>query len=275
LYGYAQALKDYAQHPHDLKAYFEHGLFLGGIVHPDQFYWHFKKVITMSEKRVAILNEKLPQKEALAVGPYIHYAKSLLAAKTFNALKMELGKVLLVYPFHSMKGVEAGFEENLLIEEIKKVAPGFDTVLVSLYYLDAQQELRVKPYQEAGFRVITAGHKFDRLFVNRQRSHIELADVTMSNGMGTQTGFCVLLNKPHYIFKQEVVQKSKSAKEEARHASRNNASVKDAVKKEREFFADLFSEFQDYISPEQYEATAEYWGFKALKTPAELRRFLS
>jgi hypothetical protein len=97
----------------------------------------------------------------------------------------------------------------------------------------------------------------------------------MSNGMGTQTGFCVLLNKPHYIFKQEVVQKSKSAKEEARHASRNNASVKDAVKKEREFFADLFSEFQDYISPEQYEATAEYWGFKALKTPAELRRFLS
>jgi hypothetical protein len=274
LYGYAQALKNYMGTATDLKAYMEHGLFLGGIVHPDQFYWHFKKVLTMSQKRVAILKEKLPQKDAIAVGPYIHYAKGLLQDNAFTALKKELGKVLLVFPFHSMKGVEAGFEEKQLIKEIKKVSRDFDTVLISLYYLDAQNEHRAKPYQKAGFRVITAGHKFDRHFVNRQRTHIELADVTMSNGMGTQTGFCIFLNKPHYIFKQALRQKSRSKKEEQRHSSKNNAKIKEAVAAEREFFADLFKDYREDISPEQYKAVAEYWGFEDIKTAAELRAIL-
>ncbi len=271
LYGYAQALKNYAGISSDLKAYMEHGLFLGGIVHPDQFCWHFKKVLTMSEKRVSILNEKLPQKKAIAVGPYIHYAKGLLDASELATLKRELGRVLLVFPFHSMKGVEAGFEEQQLIGEIKKVASGFDTVLISLYYLDAQKEHRVKPYLKAGFKVITAGHKFDRHFVNRQRSHIELADVTMSNGMGTQTGYCIYLNKPHYIFRQTVEQKSRDPKEAQRHSSRSDSEIIENVKAERGYFAELFKDYREDISPEQYAAVAEYWGFDQIKTPAELK----
>ena len=61
LYGYASYLKKYAGIKSDLKAYMEHGLFLGGIVHPDQFHWHFPKIITLSEQRREILAAKIPK----------------------------------------------------------------------------------------------------------------------------------------------------------------------------------------------------------------------
>lgn len=271
LYGYAQQLKEYANIQHDLKGYMEHGLFLGGIVHPDQHHWHFEKIITMSEARVAILKKTLPNKKPIAVGPYIHYAKPFLNKADFTKLKTELGRTLLVFPFHSMKGVEAGFEEKQLINRIKEVAKDFDSVLVSLYYLDAQKTERVEAYQKAGFKVVTAGHKFDPNFISRQRTHIELADITMSNGMGTQTGYCIYLKKPHYIFSQKVRQ-SANAAESKRHVGRTNDQVREKVEADRAFFSELFSRYSESISSEQYEATADFWGFDQVKSAEELQR---
>lgn len=271
LYGYAQALKRFADITSDLHAYMEHGLFLGGIVHKDQHHWHFPKIITMSQHRVGTLQEKLPQKEAIAVGPYIHYAKPLLSDEEMKTLKVELGKVLLVFPFHSMKGVQANFAEDAFIREIKKVAEDYDSVLISLYYLDAQNEARAQAYLDQGFRVVTAGHRFDRHFADRQRTHIELADMTMSNGMGTQTGFCVYLNKPHYIFKQEHKQVAKNSLQEKRFRGSSGASEKEKVAFQRNYFAQLFGSYQTKISEEQREAVSEFWGFEDVKTKEELR----
>lgn len=272
LYGYATYLKRFAGVQHDLKAYMEHGLFLGGIVHPDQHHWHFPKIVTMSAQRQSILAAKLPQKQSIAVGPYIHYASSILGEDEQVALKKELGKTLLVYPFHSMKNVKVGFSEPELIAEIKRVAKDFDTVLISLYYLDAQDPMKVAAYRAEGFKVVTAGHRYDRHFVARQRSHIELADLTMSNGMGTQTGFCIYLGKPHYIFQQEIAQKAVSTQELKRFkAAGSGGSVKERVAMERAYFSKLFGELRADISAEQYEQTAAFWGFEDLKTAQELR----
>ena len=274
LYGYAHYLKEFAGIQSDLKAYMEHGLFLGRIVHQDQYHWHFPKVITMSEGRREILREKLPQKESIAVGPYIHYAPSLYDKAEMKKLKSELGKTLLVYPFHSMKNVKAGFNDQDLIQEIKRVAKDFDSVLISLYYLDALDSEKRSAYQAEGFKLVTAGHKFDRHFVARQRSHIELADLTMSNGMGTQTGFCIYLNKPHYIYHQDIEQKAISASESKRFKESSGGDEKELVAFQRDYFARLFSELRGDISKEQYEASAKFWGFDSVKTAQELKTLL-
>jgi len=271
LYGYARALKNYAGLNKDLKAYMEHGLFLGGIVHKDQHYWHYKKVITLSQARVEILKEKLPEKTPVAVGPYIHYARPLLSDNQQRSLKKQLGRVLLVFPFHSMKGVKASFAESDFVAEIKQVAKDFDTVIISMYYLDALDQERTQPYLNEGFKISTAGHRYDRNFVNRQRTHIELADMTMSNGMGTQTGFCIYLGKPHYIFNQRIAQTAASEKEKKRFEGSAEQSERERVQETRDLFCQLYSEYSDNISEEQYRLTADYWGFDQVKTPAELR----
>lgn len=274
LYGYAHYLKKFAGIDQDLQAYMEHGLFLGQIVHQDQYRWHFPKILTMSEGRRAILKEKIPQKSSLAVGPYIHYATALYAEEEMKRLKAELGKTLLVYPFHSMKNVKAGFNDTELIREIKAVAKNYDSVLISLYYLDALDPVKRSAYEAEGFKLVTAGHKFDRHFVARQRAHIELADLTMSNGMGTQTGFCIYLNKPHYIFRQDIEQKAISPSESKRFQESSGGDEKELVAFQRDYFARLFGELRDDISAEQKEATAQFWGFSSIKSKEELRSYL-
>lgn len=273
LYGYAQYLKHYAGIQVDLQAYMEHGLFLGNIIHPDQYAWHFPRIITMSSKREKLLQKTFPHKSVLSIGPYIHYATPILSSQAMHALKKELGKVLLVYPFHSMKNVEAQFEEHAFIEEIKRVGKEFDSILISLYYLDARISARAKAYESEGFHLVTAGHRFDRHFVSRQRSHIELADLTMSNGMGTQTGFCIYLKKPHYIFQQSIKQNVGSFSENRRHLFDAKSSGRALVAEQRAFFSDLFSELRADISPFQQEQTATFWGFESVKSPEQIRDF--
>lgn len=271
LYGYANYLKKFAGIHHDLNAYMEHGLFLGRIVHKDQYHWHFPRIITMSEGRRDILKEKIPKKESVAIGPYIHYAPSLYSAEEMKSLKKKLGKVLLVYPFHSMKNVKSSFNEYDLIDEIKKVGKNFDSVLISLYYLDALDKNKQEAYSSEGFHLVSAGHKFDPNFVARQKAHIELADLTMSNGMGTQTGFCIYLNKPHYIFQQRINQKASSNLENKRFKDSSADNDKDLVAYQRQYFSDLFGELRGDISQTQREKTAEFWGFDSIKTKEELR----
>lgn len=276
LYGYATYLKQFAGLKNDLKAYMEHGLFLGGIVHPDQFHWHFKRMITMSEGRREILKAKLPHKESIAVGPYIHYAQSVLNTEEMQALKKDLGKTLLVYPFHSARHISTNYDEDGFITEIKRVAKDFDTVLICLYYLDCLDATKVEAYTSEGFKIVSNGHRFDRHFVARQRCHIELSDLTMSNGMGTHTGFCVYLKKPHYIYKQEVAQIAKSTTDFKRMKTAGAAGdAKEAVAAERHFFMDLFGELRGDISAKQWEATAEFWGFESVKTAEELKLYFS
>lgn len=275
LYGYGRYLKEFANITTDLKSYLEHGLFLGRIVHEDQYHWHFPRVITMSEHRREILREKLPEKESLAVGPYIHYTRGILSDEAFKSLKEDLGRTLLVYPFHSMKKVKAGFDDQDLIAEIKKVARDFDSVLICLYYLDARDEEKCEAYRREGFRLVTAGHRYDRHFVARQRTHIELADLTMSNGMGTQTGYCVYLKKPHYIFGQSIEQNALSASEKKRFLTSSGGDERELVAFQRSYFSRLFSELRSDISDEQYEATARLWGFDDIKTPQEIRDFIA
>lgn len=270
MYGYAQALKNYAGIGGDLRAYMEHGLFLGGIVHPDQYHWHFSRIITMSAQRKQILARALPEKEALAVGPYIHYAQGLLTVAELKKLKTALGRTLLVFPFHSMKNVRADFAESDFLTEIKRVARDFDSVLISMYYLDARAKARCQAYEAEGFKIVTAGHRFDRAFVNRQRSHLELADFTMSNGVGTHTGYCIYLKKPHYIFHQEYRQQASSKIEAQRLARSTGHSGREKSRAERNYFSLLFGELRSDIRTDQYEAVADFWGFEDIKSPAEL-----
>lgn len=275
LYGYAQALKQYAGLQGDLRGYMEHGLYLGGIVHRDQHHWHYPRIITMSEERKEILAKALPSKNALAVGPYIHYARPLYEGEKLKEVKQGLGRTLLVYPFHSMKGVKAQYRQADFIAEIQSRRVGFDSVLVCLYYLDAREEALVQGYRQAGFKVVTAGHKFDRNFVRRMRTHLELADVTMSNGVGTQSGFCLYLGRPHYVFRQEIKQRVSKGPEWERHQQSAGKGKRAAAEKQREEIAALLGQYRENISSEQRAAIGRQWGFDQIRSPEALRRLFS
>ncbi len=271
LYGHAYQIKKYAGIGTDLRAYLEHGLFWGGMLHADEYYWHFNRIITFSTNRKLDIEKKLPQKTAIPVGPYIHYAKGIIDSSNFELLKKELGRVLLVFPAHSVINVRATFDFNLFLDEVDRVKEGFDTVLVSLYFIDAKNPEARKIYEDRGFRVVTSGHRYDLFFISRQRSLIELADMTMSNEVGTHVGNCVHLGRPHYVFRQRTVRESEKNGELERHNSLFTSEELRLVESQKMEVLDAFSVFNDKgISEFQRKIIDKYWGSSEVKTAEEL-----
>jgi hypothetical protein len=272
LYGQAHHLKKYAGITTDLKAYLEHGCFWGGMVHEDAYHWHFKKIITWSENRKRDIEKKIPSKEAIPVGPFIHYAEKVYDQETFKNLKNELGKVLLVFPGHSIINLKAEFDTNDFIQEIEKVKVDFDTVLISLYYIDAKNPAVRKTYESKGYRVVTSGNRYDQNFIARQKTYIELADFTMSNEVGTHIGNSVHLGKPHYVFQQKLERKTSKKGELERH---NNLFSNEELllsQRQQEEVAMAFSDDSvKSLTQEQKRIADKYWGSSSIKTREELR----
>lgn len=260
-YGYVRALKEYIGLP-NAKINIEHGLYFNDSVSYYANYKTFDTIMTFSDYRLEIIKKNGINKRLLAIGPYIHYAQPLLDENDFVKLKSGLGRVLLYMPFHSTNlsnGTSPQFSKEVDMVEDFKTKYGFDIVIVCVYYRDLQYKDCIKLYKEKGFKVTTAGHQLDWYFVRRLKSIISLADITVSNRVGTNLGFCIHLGKPHIVI-NDYPNKYDLTKQGGR------------VGKE---LSDLFAEYSEEISEKQYKAVAYYWGLHSVKTKEEIIKFLS
>lgn len=181
----------------------EHGFIFSSFV--SEKYIKGDIVFTFSDYREKYLQKKYSDGlNVIKIGPYIHYADSLLSIEEKDKIKKEMGKTLLVFPFHSIDGVLSSFDTDFFIKNIDKykIEKEFDSVLVCLYWKDIQIG-RAEKYIQKGYKVTTAGHINDMFFLNRLRSIIELSDFVISNEIGTYIAYCLCLNKKlNYLVKK-------------------------------------------------------------------------
>lgn len=254
-YGYANEIKKYA-HIRKLNYSMEHGLYYNdNYISKATYSRTIRQIITLSEHRCSILRAKTGKK-CIAVGPYIHYAGNLLTDEDKKEIKKKYGKILLLMPTHSDVEDPCNYDEKKLIDSVKKVKEMYhlDTVFVNMFYHDILYTNYAKLYEEAGFVVTTAGHRYDLNFISRLRSIIEMADITVSNDIGTNLGYCIYLGKPHIMFPSFIPEA-------------NNNLMKEIY--------DAFSVVSDKILQDQYDIVSHHWGFNDIKTPEELHKLLS
>lgn len=267
-------LKEYANFPLDEKihALFEHGVQITDYCEGFFRAHEYEPSIVPSKYRVEVLKKQKNYNGAYAIGPYIHYSKSLLNSDELNEEKERLGKTLLVFPSHSIEGTLSSFDYEKFCEEIDKYSSEFDSVRICMYYKDVNLK-RFKPYEKKGFEIVSAGHFNDYNFMPRLKSIIEASDMTMSNECGSHLGYCIYLNKPHFLFNshETTYEKEKNGEHAElmiKHANKvqeskiNNENVKNI----REYF----SKFETKITNNQYELINYLWGFDEIKTPEEL-----
>ena len=276
LYRIAYWLKSYAglDVNKSLDASIEHGVFFGNLVREDDRLYPVKSMITFGNRRIKHLEYGGINKNIIAVGPYIHYAQSLLSYQEKSDLKAKLGRTLLVFPSHGIIGVTATFNNDEFIEEIERVRKDFDTVLISLYWTDVLKPDLVASYEALGYKIVTSGHRFDLNFLSRQKSFIELADYTMSNNLGTHVGYCIHLNKPHYIFQQRVFYDAKDQKTQKHLSDASNQDNNLTYEWELKEICEAINQYEIDITEKQREIVEEYWGESYIRTPEELRNLL-
>jgi len=214
LYGISYSLKKYMEVSvfRNIDAHFEHGLYLGHYVQEISKISYAKKIVTFGLNRKKHLLKNM-SKKVLCIGPYIKYAKSLLNLKEIQKIKDEFGKTLLVFPSHSIKGLNASFDSNYFLNQIKAYNKEYSTVIICLYYADVKNKSLVTMYQNMGAKIVCAGHKYDCHFLSRLRSIIEISDFTISNNVGTHIGYAIALGKQHKIIQQDVRYRGDNSKE--------------------------------------------------------------
>lgn len=272
-YGAGAAMREYAGFPFPIKACIEHGLYLGDYVNPVECGDSgLPAVVTFGPSRVRHIREK-SNKPVLAVGPYIAYVNGYLNGEETERAKRVVGKTLLSFPSHSIDYVEKVFDVSNYIDHLKarKLAEGFDTVLVSLYFSDLLRGA-AEPYEREGFTVVTCGYREDSHFLRRLRTLICLADKTSSNSMGTHIGYCAFLEKPHHVYKQTYKTVGATCMDTENGLS---ASVDDAFMEESSEITEAFSDQTGVITKRQLEVCKKYWGFGCVKTPAQLSDYFA
>ncbi len=196
------------------------------------------------------LDDKNLKRKVIEVGPYILGAKNFYDEETLSDLKKKIGRMLLVYPQHSIENSNVEYEIDDLIEEIKSKSSVFDSVFVCLYWKDILLHPNyVERYEKEKFVVVSNGHRSDPMFLSRQKDLIMLSDMMMTNGLGTHIGYSICLNKPVCFYKQNIFINEKP-----------QSATESPISEVESEFAKAFHEFDFTITEEQKKLVEQYWG---------------
>lgn len=271
LYGIAPTLRCYAKYDHKICACIEHGVYFGDYINSKEVTNNeLSGIITFSQTRKEHI-QVAKDVDVYPIGPYIQYSKCLLSDKEIENTKKQFGKTLIAFPSHSVTGSKTDYDINKFISELLaiKEKEHFNTVLINLYYTDIING-SAEIYCSNGFRVTSAGNRFDPLFLARLRTLIELSDFSISNSCGTHVGYCVALGVPHAIFQQNT---SFIIDSSAELINQNNSNLR------HQEIEEVLNAFPYCISSEitenQKNVCEKYWGLGIKQSPKEMNQLLA
>lgn len=273
LYGTANTLRMYSDYKKPIKACIEHGIYFGDFINKDEVLKSgYSTVITFGDSRKDIILRHKNDKNVICIGPYIQYAEPILDDGEIKNIRRKNGKTLLVFPSHSIGGIDIKYNINSFIGKVNdfKKKYGFKTVLVCLYYKDIEKGVD-REYINEGFCVVSAGRREDQDFLRRLKSFILLSDYAISNNIGTHIGYTILLNVPHTILRQDI--KYISTKVDSKKHIEN---IYDnlAVMQKKEIF-EAFREYVPKITETQRRICDKYWGFRYVMNKEKLKEILT
>lgn len=272
-YGTAHSLRMYSNYKKPIKACIEHGIYFGDFINKDEVLRSgYSTVITFGDSRKDVILRHKNDKNVICIGPYIYYVDSILDNIEIESIRRKNGKTLLVFPSHSIGGVDTKYNIDAFIEQVKdfKKKHNFKTVLVCLYYKDIEKGAD-RAYVDKGFQVISAGRREDQDFLRRLKSFILISDYAISNSIGTHIGYTILLNVPHIILRQDIeyIPTDVGSKKHI-----ENICDDLAVMQKKEIY-ETFREYTMKITENQRKICDKYWGYSYVMSKEKLRDILT
>jgi hypothetical protein len=190
------------------------------------------------------------KRKVIAIGPYIKGAEFFKTKEERSCLKQKYGRILLVFPSHSISTIHVKYNESALMQEIFKIKDDFDTIFICLHWLDILSErlLFYEKYVSCNLKIVSAGNSHDPRFLSRLKDLIWLSNITLSNDIGTHLGYSICMEKPHYLFKQKI------------DYITNDTNVNAELYSDTTKFYELFNRYPAIITPEQIALIERYWG---------------
>lgn len=260
-YGHASVIKKYLKISGDYQFKFaiDHGIVFSKNTNQLGTDSTIPSAVTFGKYQQCILKTYKPN--IYCIGPYIHYAESLYCDEEIYKMRKKLGTTLLVFPSHSTPSDTVEYDYRELVNKIQIAGKKFQTIRVCIYWSDVLRGVD-EIYRKAGFECVTAGHVYDPNFLPRLKSIILLSDYAMGNGVGSNVGYCIYMNKPYQIMWQE-------EKLSGHHKAIKIIEDETSSKGFREVIKTL-NKFSNKVTTKQKEIIGYYWGFDEIKSPSKL-----
>lgn len=264
-YGHASILKKYIRYDpgYQFKFVIEHGVTIDNQVVELEKDSPFKAIVVNSNFRANIWRKL--NYEASSIGPFIYYSPCLLNEKQVLKEKERLGKNLLVFPTHSTPDISSSYNVKYFCNEIARIGKSFDSVRICLYWKDIQLGFE-EEYKKYGFEVVTAGHVLDPNFLPRLKSIIKCSTSTIANDIGSYSGYCIMMGKPHTILKQELKLTGRKSEIDIIQKGRSARRYRDLLS--------AFTTYSNSITKKQLQYVDYYWGLSEIKTRQGLKRIV-
>ncbi len=206
---------------------------------------------------------------ALAIGPWISYARPILDAETIAQLRQELGATLLVVLAHSWDQVERRMDHHACIEAVARQVRegGYRSVIWLRHWKDPAIEGLPREWILA-----CNGHRSNPWFLDSLRTLLELSDGMASNAFGTHLGYGVALGKKlHWV--------DVEAEQDLSSLGGDKVDEEAAEWRERRRLSSELRECLELGDGNGGDGAVRklldpYWGFSAPRSPGALRHLL-
>lgn len=262
-YGVPYHLKKFAGIDRPLnKCSIEHGLVTGRCVCQCEMDHHVPYVLTFSPFREEVIRE-LTDIVPIAIGPYIAYAQNYRSKEYTEKMKKKIGRTLLVMPSHSISEMRVEYNVKYFIQQIETARKYFDTVMVSMHFMDLRMGLW-KPYKKKGYQIVSSGNTVSPCFLSRLKYIMCLSDAVMVNDVTTGMAYAMYMNRPIRLIRQQI----------KFDMSGNNNACELEIENYYEQIRDLFDQREFIITKDQREFGKYMFGLDNVKSKREMGELL-
>ena len=265
-YGMDVVLKLYADLPlcRPLKVALTHGIQL----HQD-FVWEAEvdapvpAMLVYPEHLVAPYRAKTRKATFRAAAPYL-YAVRLLEAQPRPSRQGTL-----FFLSHSSHWVTARSDFDGIRRQLAQLPPDFHPVTVCIYWRDHELGHH-KAFAERGFKIVSAGHIYDRAFLFRLHHLISMHKYACSNDLGSHLFYSIKSGASY--FHLDGLRHATTDRDESGKEPLQDLHLPTSL---RERVESMFSPPTFQISDERMQFVDAYTGTDFLMTRSELRAFLA
>ena len=191
-YSLGFCIKEYAKFPKflNLEVYTDHGPTIRENLLPIDLTNKYR--VSLLQNTLRINAFKKIDKPAYCTGsPFVHYRKK----RNIQIKKDAKGTVC--FPSHSTMYFKASFDVNGLIKKMNDLPKKFKPITICLHHCDVEDGKHLE-YIEKGFKIVSAGHKFDKKFVNRFYEILSNHKYATSNSYGSHVPYSIEMGLPFF-----------------------------------------------------------------------------
>ena len=173
---------------------------------------------------------------------------------------------MCIYPIHSIEITNYEDESRKFIEYVSEIKNeyGFDTVLVSMYFVDIERG-RHLVYEQQGWIIVSAGRRENYDFNDCMKTIISISDYAIFQSYASAVGYCIFNNVPVTIFPH-------NRKCECSDGAANRDFNLDI--ETLKSFDDLFSTYDEEIDKKKYDICNEWFGYDSVMSGEEMKLLL-